>query len=408
VEPHCSPTRGLRTSGSSSAARLGASFEPNTLELAFDDNHVDQVQAETIILATGAYDRPVPLPGWTLPGVFTVGGAQALLKSQGLLVGRRILLAGVGPLLLVVASQLHAAGAEVVAVVEPVPLGRIVPFIPGLLREWRLTRQGLRYRLSLFRGGVPWLASTMLVEIHGSDQVEGATVRPVDRDWRSNGPARTFEVDAVCLGYGLLPSTELARMCGCGIEFSSSLRGWVPIRSSAMESTVPGVFIAGDCAGIAGALCAAEEGRIAGISAAEQLGLLPQETAKRRRRPHQARRARLEHVRRAFDQAYALRPGLFETATPETIVCRCEEVSLLEMEAALADQAHEAGQLRSYTRCGMGACQGRMCGSAVTEWLATRSGRTLQDIGPPAIGLPAKPVVTLGALAETPARLTRG
>jgi D-hydroxyproline dehydrogenase subunit alpha len=176
----------------------------------------------------------------------------------------------------------------------------------------------------------------------------------------------------------------------------------VPIRSPAMESTVPGVFIAGDCAGIAGALCAAEEGRIAGISAAAQLGLLPQETAKHRRRPHQARRARLEHVRRAFDQAYALRPGLFETATPETIVCRCEEVSLLEMEAALADQAHEVGQLRSYTRCGMGACQGRMCGSAVTEWLATRRGRTLQDLGPPAVGLPSKPVVTLGALAGHP------
>ena len=380
-------------------------FEPNTLELLCDDRS-ERVYADAIVLATGAYDRPIPLPGWTLPGVFTVGGAQALLKGQGLLVGRRVLLAGVGPLLLVVASQLHAAGAEVVAVVEPVSRGRVLSCLPALFREWRLARQGIQYRFSLFAGRVPWLSSTMLVEINGATQVESATVRPVDSRWRPSGPAVVFEADSVCLGYGLLPSLELARLCGCAIEFSPMVRGWVPIRSPQLESSVPGIFIAGDCAGIAGALVAVEEGRIAGISAAERLGLLPPEKARRRRAPHEARRAGLNRFRLEFDRVYELQPGLFETVTAETVVCRCEEVLLAEMEAAVIDHADGAQQLRNYTRCGMGACQGRMCAASTAEWLAARTGRPLQDIGPPAIGIPAKPLVTLGALAASGQRET--
>ena len=143
------------------------------------------------MIATGAYDRAVPMPGWTLPGVFTIGGAQALLKGQGILVGRRVVVAGVGPLLLVVASQLHAAGAEVVAVVEPVPRTRSLALLPALSLEWGLLRAGLGYRLSLLRGRVPWHANAMLTAIQGAGRVERAMVRRVDGDWRPHGPERT-------------------------------------------------------------------------------------------------------------------------------------------------------------------------------------------------------------------------
>jgi pyruvate/2-oxoglutarate dehydrogenase complex dihydrolipoamide dehydrogenase (E3) component len=246
---------------------------------------------------------------------------------------------------------------------------------------------------------VPWLAGALLTSIGGDGRVERATVRRVDDQWRPYGAERTFAVDAVCLGYGLIPSLELVHMCGCRVTFSAELRGWVPIRTRRMESSVPGIFIAGDCAGIAGALVAAEEGRIAGITAAEQLGHIAPADAARQRGPHDERRQQLERFRRAFDVAYALKPAIYDLGERDTIACRCEDVTFSELEAAVADGAEGMAQLRAYTRCGMGACQGRICHAPVREWLAARMGCPLEGVGSPPVGMPAKPVVTMGALA---------
>jgi NADPH-dependent 2,4-dienoyl-CoA reductase/sulfur reductase-like enzyme len=342
------------------------------------------------------------MPGWTLPGVFTVGGAQALLKNQRVLPGRRMVLAGVGPLLLVVASQLSEAGVNVVAVSEPVSPWASLSLLPALVRERSLLADGFRYRGGLLRRRVPWLSRTILTRIEGTEQVRAAVVMRADRDWRPvAGTERRFEVDAVAMGYGLLPSLELPRICGCAVEYDRDRRGWRPTRTEHFESSVPGVFVVGDGAGVAGAVVAVEEGRIAGLAAAHQLGKLSAQETAHRTAAHAERLRRLDLFRRAVDQAFALQDGLFEIDDAATIACRCEEVSFAELVAALDDGADTPAMLKSFTRCGMGPCQGRMCAASTTEWLASRTGQSIEALGLAPAAPPAKPVTTLETLAAS-------
>jgi thioredoxin reductase len=377
------------------------SFEPGVFEVT-DGQEAYQVAALRTVIAAGAYDRPLPLPGWTLPGVFTVGGAQVLLKSQRMLAGQRILLAGVGPLLLVVASQLVEAGANVVAISEPVGPWSGASILPALAREWQLLRDGLRYRAGILRRGIPWLSRTVPVRLEGSQHVTGAVIASVDEQWRPRpGTERHIAVDAVAVGYGLLPSLELPRICGCAVAYDHVAQTWRPKRSSVFESTVPGIFIVGDGAGIAGAVVAVEEGRVAGLAVAEQLGRIRVDAARQRRSSHLSRLRTLERFRRAVERAYALRPGFFELWTPATVACRCEEVTFRDLEEAAQDGADSPALLKSFTRCGMGPCQAKMCGGAAVEWLARRGGTDVETLGPLSAAPPTRPVVTLGALARS-------
>jgi NADPH-dependent 2,4-dienoyl-CoA reductase/sulfur reductase-like enzyme len=313
-----------------------------------------------------------------------------------------MVLAGVGPLLLVVASQLSEAGVNVVAVSEPVSPWASLSLLPALVRERSLLADGFRYRGGLLRRRVPWLSRTILTRIEGTEQVRAAVVMRADRDWRPvAGTERRFEVDAVAMGYGLLPSLELPRICGCAVEYDRDRRGWRPTRTEHFESSVPGVFVVGDGAGVAGAVVAVEEGRIAGLAAAHQLGKLSAQETADRTAAHAERLRRLDLFRRAVDQAFALQDGLFEIDDAATIACRCEEVSFAELVAALDDGADTPAMLKSFTRCGMGPCQGRMCAASTTEWLASRTGQSIEALGLAPAAPPAKPVTTLETLAAS-------
>ena len=339
-------------------------FDRRTVELVTGDL-CERIRARRVVLAPGAYDRPVPMSGWTLPGVFTIGGAQALLKSQRTLIGNRVLLAGSGPLLLVVASQLHEAGADVVAVSEPVASLAALRQLPAILCQPGLVLDGLRYRWSLMRGRVPWHSRTRLVRIEGEDRVERAVIGPAAADWSSKpGDLRTFEVDSVAVGYGLLPSLELPRIFGCDTTYDPATRCWIAVRDGEFQSTVPGVYVVGDGAGIAGAVAATVEGRVAGIAVARELGRLPTAEAARRIDGLRARLRRVDRFRRAIDAG-----------------------------------ASTFDLLKGWTRTGMGPCQARMCGPFVHEWLARRQGVEHGTLSEGTARPPAKAVVSLGALA---------
>jgi thioredoxin reductase len=351
------------------------------------------LSGQAVILATGAYDRPVPLPGWTLPGVLTVGGAQTLLKSQRILPGRRILMAGTGPLLLVVASQLVEAGAEVAAVVEAVPAYKLLPHVGALARAWSITRDGIGYRWNVLRARVPWIAPSILVRIEGEQEVERAVVARADTHWRPvPGGERAFEVDTVCIGYGLLPSVELARIFGCAFRYDPVADAWLPERSKVFETTVPGVFTVGDGAGIGGAVVAAEEGRIAGLEVACRLREAERPKLMERMAAARGRLERLARFRAAMDQVYRIRPGLHELATAETILCRCEEVRVREIEEAVAEGVRALDPLKAWTRAGMGPCQARMCGAPTAHWLARLTGAEVAELGCYRVRPPVKPV----------------
>ena len=200
---------------------------PEARTLAFSHaGRGDRLRAEVIVIAAGASDRAVPFPGWTLPGVITAGGAQNLLKSQGVLPGRRALVAGSGPLLLVVADSLRRAGATVVGVAEAAPTARVWRALPRLAAAPALLRRGLAYRLELARARVAFRAGHTVIEARGRDEVEEAVVAPIDGAGRvDRAGARTLAVDTVVVGFGLVPSTELTRLLGCRHEWRRARGG---------------------------------------------------------------------------------------------------------------------------------------------------------------------------------------
>jgi NADPH-dependent 2,4-dienoyl-CoA reductase/sulfur reductase-like enzyme len=357
------------------------------------------LQAQAIILATGACDRPVAFPGWTLPGVMTAGAAQALLKHQRILPGKRILLAGTGPLQVVLAAELARAGAEVVVVLEGSRLfARGLSHVGALWGQWQRLAEGLSSRLTLIRHGVPARLGWGIVAANGTNQVESATIARLDHHWRPiPGSEETLTCDSLCLGYGFIPCNTLSRLLGAEQEWRPDLGGEVPVRDRHMETSVPGVYAVGDGAGVGGGPLAQVEGEIAGIAAAARTGhgAVGAEKAIRRLDPMLVRERRFQ---RMYATLFTPGPGLYEWSRDDTILCRCEEVTQADVRRAVALGADSANEVKAITRCGMGDCQGRMCGQLVAHCIARETGRPVAEAGlfPPRPPIFPVPIVALG------------
>ena len=375
-----------------------------------------KIRTEHLILATGAYDRPVPFPGWTLPGVLTAGGAQSLVKIQQVLPGDRILMAGSGPLILAFSAQLHRLGANVVAVLEaaprPGPSTAARLLCAALGGSLPLLREGIGYLAYLRRHGVPVLYGHAIARAEGTAEVTGAVAVRVDRDWRPIAETeRRFEVDTVCIGYGFLPALEIPRLLGCALRYDENQGGHIPVRDADGQSSIPGLFVVGDGAGVAGAAVAIEEGRIAGIVAARRLGRLDGSTADDWLRPRRRRLAQLERFRAALDRTYRIGPGIYEWADDDTIACRCEEVTVGEVRRHIRPGSRDPNAVKSLTRIGMGLCQGHNCSQPVSAIFARESGRPLAELPPLSPRPPVRPV-PVGLIADTsvpemPSRIVR-
>ncbi|WP_171108522.1 MULTISPECIES: NAD(P)/FAD-dependent oxidoreductase [unclassified Streptomyces] len=317
------------------------------------------VDADAVVLATGGYEKVLPFPGWTLPGVVTAGGAQALLKGGLVLPGRTAVVAGTGPLLLPVATGLAAAGAHVAALVESadpkalVRRSRTLSALPVKLAE------GAGYAARLLRHRVPVLVRHTVVEAHGAERLTAVTVAALDAEGRVRPDTRRrIACDTLAVGHGMLPHTDLAATLGCRLD------GVAVHVDDEQRSDVPGVWAAGEATGIGGADLALAEGHIAGRSAAARLtGGRPDP----RTWAGAARsRAALRGFFAALDSVYAPPAHWAEQLTDETLICRCEEVPAHAVRTAVGELG--AGDVRTVkllTRAGMGWCQGRMCGPAV-------------------------------------------
>jgi len=367
-------------------------FESNQLAVARNEELI-LLDAQAIIVATGAYERPVPVPGWTLPGVMTAGGAQVLLKSQRVRPGRRVLLAGTGPLPLVVANQMLNAGMEVVALAESAAMLRAWRFLPDLMRQPGLIRQGLSYMYRLKRAGVQMLRSYALRSIQGEGQVTSAVVGPVDSRGRpAPGFEKTFEVDTVCIGYGLIPSIWLTGMLGCRHVYNPLVGGWVPWFDETMQTDRPGIFVAGDGAGIAGVLSAKMQGTIAGVHAAAHAGSITRDQAVQAALPELRRLESMDRFRRAMDRIYQVYPDLYANVTDDTIVCRCEGITAGEIRSAIRAGTTNLNDIKKRTRSGMGYCQGTNCQPAIAAMLAREFGADPAAIKMVTTRPPARPI----------------
>lgn len=366
-----------------------------------DETQSGTIDAAAIILATGARDRPVAFPGWTLPGVFTAGAAKTLVAIQRVLPGKRILMAGSGPLALAFSAQLRDYGANIVEVVEAAPRPSLLSLAKlAIDADPAILRDAAKYRAQLFRARVPFSYATIIVSAEGRREVERAIVAKVDRDWRViPGTERTIEVDTVLLGYGLESSSELSRLLGCAQHFSRNFGGWLPVKDDHMRTSVPGVFAAGDGSGVGGAKHAIEEGRIAGIMAARDLGAITESEAAARAAKPMARLGRMNRFLKTLNEIYSVGPGLYELATPDTIVCRCEERTAAELDTMIDEGIGDLNVVRAVSRIGMGRCQGRNCASHVAAAIARRTGRRIEEIAPPTARPPVKPV-SVAAIAD--------
>ncbi|MFJ3926688.1 NAD(P)/FAD-dependent oxidoreductase [Streptomyces sp. NPDC090022] len=371
------------------------------------DDTAARVRARAVLLATGAYERQLPFPGWTLPGVIGAGGAQAMLKGGLVLPGRRVVVAGSGPLLLAVAGSLAAAGATVPAVVEGASYLGYAGRVPVLLRNPGKLAEGATYGGALLRHGVRLLTRHAVTEAHGGTRVEAVTVARLDKDWRPvPGTARRIPCDAVAVGHGLVPQLELATSLGCA-TFTSADGTAALVLDDDQATSVPGIWSAGETGGIGGAQLALVEGELAALAVA--CTVRPSATAAtsaptpaaptaaddRRAARLRRRRARLRGFADAMAAAHRPGPGWIGWLDDDTDVCRCEEVPAGRIREAVADLgARDARTVKLLTRAGMGWCQGRMCGPAVAAL-------TGQD--PAADRRPFSCPVPLAHLADLPA-----
>jgi NADPH-dependent 2,4-dienoyl-CoA reductase/sulfur reductase-like enzyme len=375
---------------------------PAAKTLAFTrDGRGDRLRAEVIVVAAGASDRAVPFPGWTLPGVLTAGGAQNLLKSQGVLPGRRAVVAGTGPLLLVASDSLRRAGATVVEVLDSAPRGRQLASLARLAARPDLVWRGVVYRAGLVRSGIRLRWGATVIEARGQGEVREAVVAPIDAAGRvDRARARAIAADTIVAGFGLTPATELTRLLGCAHEWDRSRGGWIPRRSADLETSVPGVLAAGDGAGIGGAEAAMREGELAGLIAAERLGRCPPAEVARRRGALRSRLARLARFREGIEALYAPPPDYLALLTPETVVCRCEEVTAGRLADGFSRGFTSLNALKGATRIGMGVCQGRNCLRTLGDLVAREQRCEVRDLAHPRARPPARPVRLGDVLGE--------
>jgi NADPH-dependent 2,4-dienoyl-CoA reductase/sulfur reductase-like enzyme len=353
------------------------------------------IQAQHIIVATGALERPMPIPGWTLPGVMTVGGAQILLKSFGLVAQAPVVLAGSGPLLWLFAAQHLAAGGALAALLDTTPRSNwwaAAAHLPAFLAS-PYAAKGARL-IAAVRRRVRVVGNVTALRAEGDGRLETVIFR------QGNRPEQRLASDLLLLHQGVAPHLNLALAAGCRPVWDDGQSCFRPAVDGWGASEISGIAVAGDGAGIVGAEAAALHGRLAALDAAHRLGRIDRATRDRAAASDRAALARWTRGRTFLDRLY--RPARqFRVPDDDVVVCRCEEVTARQVRDAISLGVTGPNQMKAFLRCGMGPCQGRLCGLTVSELIAGARGVTPAEIGYYRLRPPVKPI-TLGELAALP------
>ncbi|TDN70207.1 (2Fe-2S)-binding protein [Paraburkholderia sp. BL10I2N1] len=358
--------------------------------------------ARALIVASGTTERVVPFEGWTTPGVIGLAAATILLKSQGVLPGRSTLLAGCGPLLAAVAAKTIEGGGKVEAIADLAGTADWAATLPALLARPDLLWQGAKWWRTIGRAGTPRFARHTIVRVEPAGERLRATLAPCDAAGRPmDGQRKTVLADCIAVGHGLTPSTEVTRLLRAKHVYSRAAGGWIAVADEDGRTSRPLLYVAGDVAGIAGAAAAAIHGTLAGLACALDVGASNPSRLTRRSEPTRKAHRQAMRIGHAMADLMALRFGHVDSITPDTIVCRCEDVTRREIDAACDAGAQDANQLKAWTRCGMGPCQGRTCGDVAGELLMRRAGATSREsVGCFAARTPLRPVTVEALTGE--------
>ncbi len=340
------------------------------------------VETKSLVVATGAIERPTPMPGWTLPGVTTVGAVQILLKTSGIVL-EDLVLVGSGPLLWLAATQLITAGLPPKAIVETVPKARYreaARHLGKALPAWRYLAKGFAMMRAVKKANVPIHRDATDIAIEGETAASAVA-------FTSGGKRHRIETAHVALHQGVVPNQQITRLLNCKHRFDESQRAFLPVLDESFETSVPDVFVAGDGAGIGGAKAAEMRGRVVAMRIAEKAGKPAGDAAQLR-----AELAKDAAVRPLLEALYAPSADILSPADA-TLVCRCEEITAGQIREAVALGAPGPNQVKSFLRAGMGPCQGRMCGLVVSEIIAAARGEQPSTVDYYRIRPPLKPLL---------------
>ncbi|MCC7274928.1 MAG: FAD-dependent oxidoreductase [Alphaproteobacteria bacterium] len=365
--------------------------------LASDGESTTSFVGKRVLIAVGAMERPVPIPGWTLPGVMGVGAAQVMLKASGIVPAGDTWVAGSGPLPLLYLAQVAAAGGRIAGYIDTTPPGNrwtAAAHLGGALRNFPYVRKGLALRAHLKGSGIP---------VEAADAVAATGDGKVERvRWRVGGQWKEAPCDLLLLHEGVVPNAHVTMAVGCAHDWDDRQRCFRPHLDAWGHTDIGPIMVAGDCGGIEGARAAEVRGRLAALATAAGVGRITAEERDRRAQPLRRELGRHLPIRAFLDTLFAPRRDLLSPAD-DVVVCRCEAITAKKVRDAVAIGAVGPNQTKAFIRSGMGPCQGRLCGLTVTEVIAEATGKTPGEVGFFRIRPPLKPL-TIGELATvTPA-----
>lgn len=362
------------------------------LALQEEDNHIT-LTAKAVIFATGAQERIIPVPGWTLPGVMGLGAATAIFKEYMMVPGKNTLVAGNGPLLFFVASEIIRFGGNVAAMVSLNNRRDWAMQFPAMMTNPKMLMLGLKWFKQLRTHKVPVFWQHGIKNISGQDQVEAVTISKVDNNWQLDvNDVKTFDIDSICYGHGLMPAIEATRLAGADHHFDPALGGWLPTVDKNGRTSVKSLYACGDNAGILGALAAPHRGSLAALAALNDLtGSLINEQLKKQKNERHLLNKTIKFAMAATALTIP-RPGMVSFMDENTEICRCEGIIRADIEAEIKDGGISSNVIKSATRSGMGPCGGRYCLDIVAMLNEKITGRSRCDIDLPTARPPLRPI----------------
>ena len=367
------------------------------------DQAPDEATFDKLILCEGACEQTVPFPGWTLPGIMTLGGIQKFVLHQRVLPGRRVLLSGSGPLLLAVAAELLKTRVDSLTLCDASNLKGLFRLMIELFSQKGLLAEAFTYLVPLLRRLIPVHRSHAIIAARGENRVEEVDIARLDENWKPvAGTEKTLPVDLVGIGFGFQPMARLCRLAGCDLEFHPNQRAFRPIVDAYMRTSRANVYAAGDSTGIGGAGMAAIEGHIAALHVAAGFGRLTGGDLDQSLQRLTRKKKKIARYMTRLDEMFTPRPGIFDIVGENTIICRCEEATAADILGAMQRKHIDLNSIKKRTRLGMGPCQGKICETIAVE-LGLRAGVPLADLKSLTIRPPITPIplATLARYAGT-------
>ena len=364
------------------------------------------ISFKKLILAPGAYDRPVAFPGWTLPGVITAGATQTLVKTQQISPGRRIVFAGSGPLALAFPAQLSKMGAPIIEVLEAAPfpkmssIFKLLKATPGNLD---LLKDAINYRLHLSLKRIPIRYQRIIISAQGDGRVESVTHAKVDKHWRKiPGTEETILADTLCIGYGFFPSSEVFRLLGCPMSYDENRGGFTVDKDSWGRTPIENVFAVGDGTGISGSYIAKLQGTLAGLKILQELGKVEVSDLEFDAKSIFKELNQRVKFQTVLNKIFNVGMGIYELADGNTVICRCESIKKYQLDPVI-ESTTDLSVVKAYSRAGMGLCQGRNCQRQIAASIAQAHNLKIHEVEWTTPRIPLKPVA-ISQIADSTVR----